>query len=103
MNSLHTVPPRFVPTLTEIVQQGELAEQTLADPPVADHRPLSEPQQVQHSSEPELHPELDSLVRDMVAEQLEVMRPGLRSEIQSLVRQAVAEALADRKSDSELK
>jgi len=103
MNSLPPSPPRFVPTLTEIVQPGELAQRTFGTLPVVEDRAPSMSQQKEPSQQLEVRPDLDSLVRRLVAEQVEIMRRGLLEEVQSLVQQEVAQALKDPKSQPELK
>ena len=103
MNSSPPGPPRFVPTLTEIVQPGELAQQTFGTLPDVEQSAASPLLHEPASQEPEAHQELDFLVRRVVAEQVEIIRQGLLDQVQSLVQQAVAQALTDPKSHPELK
>ena len=103
MNSMQTGPHRFLPTLTEIVQPGELSQRTLATPRIAKDRAQAAPQPEDRGKEQMGREELDSLVRDLVAQQLETLRRDLRDEVQSAVREAVAQALTGLKSPADLK
>ena len=103
MNSMQTGPHRFLPTLTEIVQPGELSQRTLATPRIAEDRAQAAPQPEDRGKEQMGREELDSLVRDLVAQQLETLRRDLRDEVQSAVREAVAQALTGLKIPSDLK
>ena len=103
MNSLPPSPPRFVPTLTEIVRPDELAQQTFGTLPVVEESAPVMSLQGQPRKEPEVRLDLDALVRRLVAEQVDIMRRGLLEDVQSLVQQAVAQALTDPKSEPELK
>ena len=103
MNSMQTGPHRFLPTLTEIVQPGELLQRTPATPRIAEDRAQAAPQPEDRGKEQMGREELDSLVRDLVAQQLETLRRDLRDEVQSAVREAVAQALTGLKIPSDLK
>ena len=84
-------PPRFVPTLTEVVQASAM-------PALASTGPLSEEQMV-HRIMQRIDLTLDRRLREAIAstvlEQTRTLGPLLREEIESVVRQAVSEALAD--------
>ncbi len=85
--------PRFVPTLTEIVQPEELVRQTMAAPPAPVEKAPLAPEKSGPSIESVVHRELDALVRTLVAEQFEILQLSLREEIENSVRHAVAQAL----------
>ena len=103
MNSMQAGPPRFLPTLTEIVQPGELSQRTPATPRIAEDRAQTASQPEDRGKEQVGREELDSLVRDVVAQQVEILRQELREELQSAVRAAVAQGLTGLKNPSDLK
>ena len=103
MNSMQAGPPRFLPTLTEIVQPGELSQRTPATPRIAEDRAQTASQPEDRGKEQVGREELDSLVRDLVAQQVEILRQELREELQSAVREAVAQGLTGLKSPADLK
>jgi len=84
-------PPRYVPTLTEVVQ----APSPLARPPVVG---LSEEQLV-HRVMQRIDLSLDRRLREAIAttvlEHTRLLGPLLREDIEAAVRQAVSQALAE--------
>jgi hypothetical protein len=92
MSNVPRTPPRFVPTLTEVVHQP-------AAPPAgwADAGALQE--QVVHRVMQRIDLSLERRLREAVAllvlEQTQALGPRLRDEIESAVRQSVSEAVAE--------
>ena len=89
-------PPRFVPTLTEVVQPQANAPGGGPDPAVMD---LHFQEQMVHRVMQRVDVGLDQRLRDAIAtvvqEQTRSVLPRLREEIESVVRQVVYEAVAD--------
>lgn len=89
-------PPRFVPTLTEIVQPG-LSLQTPpavdATVPVADD-PEAMIQRILQRVDLVLETRLRDAVRQLVQAQTQALTPMLREEIERLVRESVSQAFA---------
>ena len=90
-------PPRFVPTLTEIVQ-GSSPAQSPAPAPEAAGRAMSQEQLAQRVLQ-RLDLTLDRRVREaistVVLEQTSALGPLLRERLEAVVRQAVAQAVAE--------
>ncbi|HSV47503.1 MAG TPA: hypothetical protein VLJ58_17065 [Ramlibacter sp.] len=82
-------PPRFVPTLTEVVGPSGRAKGQLAS--------AGEPlvHRIMQRVELTLERRLREAIATVVLEQTRTMAPMLRDEIESVVRQAVSEALAE--------
>jgi hypothetical protein len=82
-------PPRFVPTLTEVVGPAARAKggQVVAAEPLV-HR-------VMQRIDLTLDRRLREAIATVVLEQTRTLGPMLRDEIESVVRQAVTEALAE--------
>jgi FixJ family two-component response regulator len=82
-------PPRFVPTLTEVVREGAAAMPAVA---------FSEEQLV-HRIMQRIDLALDRRLREAIAtvvlEQTRSLGPTLREEIETVVRQTVSQALAE--------
>lgn len=104
MNSPRT-PPRFVPTLTEVVQQPleipALVPQDAGDTttPVA-RQPSGELEEalvhrVMQRVDASLEHQLRNAIAQVVQEQTPSLVPRLREEVETVVRQAVYEAVAD--------
>lgn len=95
MNSAPRLPPRFVPTLTEVVDPASLSR--LAPSPQPDVQAVIDlvQSQVQPIFERRLQDELDRLMRTMVAKQWSDLSARLQDELDMLVRQAVTDALAE--------
>lgn len=87
-------PPRFVPTLTEVVQAPPAAAQPAAAPPAA----VSEEQLVRRIMQ-RVELQLDKRLREALAvvllEHTRSLAPRLREEVEAAVRKAVAQAVAD--------
>ena len=83
-------PPRFVPTLTEVVQSGPvpLAPTPTVSPDLLAQRVL---QRVDLALDRRLREEIATLV----LEQTSALVPLLRERLESVVREVVADALAD--------
>jgi len=84
--------PRFLPTLTQVVQQpdAELVSETQSPPLDTEqmiHRVL---QRVDLALEPMLR----EAIGPMVVDQITAMATRMRPEVEAVVRQAVADALA---------
>ena len=82
-------PPRFVPTLTEVVQ---------ARTEPAPESPFLEDQLVQRvlqRVDVTLERRLREAIATVVLEQTRALAPALREQIESVVRQAVTQALAE--------
>ena len=85
--------PRFLPTLTEVVQPPGLARTSAAVMPDFEDVVQSVMQRVNLTIERRLLEETDALVRTLVTEQLQTLSPGLRQELERVVRQAVSDAM----------
>ncbi len=82
-------PPRFVPTLTEVVEPPA--------PPVSAHwEGIEEPvvQRILQRVDLALERRMRTALAQLVQEQVQAMMPRLRDEIEALVRQAVNDAVA---------
>lgn len=84
------VPPKYVPTLTEVVQRPQRAATAEADP----GREERLVQRVLQRLEVDLEKRLRETVASLVLEQTQTLGPLLREELEASVRRAVAEALA---------
>ena len=93
MSNLPKPPPRFVPTLTEVVDPASLSR--LAPSPTSDVQAVINlvQRQVQPIFERRLQEELDRLLRTMVAKQWSDLSVRLQDEMDMFVRQAVTDAL----------
>lgn len=95
-----TQPPRFVPTLTEIVQPAApvvVSAADVPDPPVQPVPDLSHLQaEMVHRVMQRVDLTLDRLLREtvgrLVLEHTQALAPSLRDEIESVVRQSVNHA-----------
>ncbi|MFZ4479707.1 MAG: hypothetical protein ACOYNZ_07425 [Rhodoferax sp.] len=103
MNSPHQDTPRFVPTLTEIVQADDLVRHSTLAEPLPEDRVRSALQQLDRAIEQRVREELDVLVRTVLAEQLAALQRRLHEEFQSLVRQTVTQASTDAEGHTESK
>lgn len=83
-------PPRFVPTLTEVVKGGEAAVPT-AGGPTEEQLVLRVMQRVDLTLERRLR----EAIASTVLEQTRALGPILREEIEIVVRQAVSQAFAE--------
>ena len=90
-------PPRYVPTLTEVVQSN-VVPVTSATPPLALVQEALEDQiihRVMQRVDLSLERRLREAVAAMVLQQTQSMVPRLREEIEFVVRQSVSDAVAD--------
>lgn len=95
MNKSVRTPPRFVPTLTEVVNPVSLNR--MAQNPEPDVQAVISlvQRQIQPIFERRLQEELDRMVRTMVAKQWADMTAKLQDEMDMFVRQAVLDALVE--------
>lgn len=89
------MPPRFVPTLTEVVQGAPvpLAPAASAAPPALTEEQLA--QRVLQRVELTLDRRLREAVAAVIVEHTSALTPLLRERVEGVVREVVAEALAD--------
>ena len=101
MNGAARPPPRFVPTLTEVVDPSSLGR--IPHNPQPDVQAVINlvQQQVRPIFEQRLQEELDRMVRALVAQQWEDISARVQEEMDNVVRQAVAQALAQWKGRAE--
>ena len=89
-------PPRFVPTLTEVVRSGAAAR--TGDAGQGGHGGLTQDQLVQRVMQ-RVDMSLERRLREAIAatllEQTRALGPNLREEIELVVREAVSQAFAD--------
>jgi hypothetical protein len=90
------IPPRYVPTLTEVVKGA---------PAVAPAQPLMAQEQLVQRVMQRIDITLERRLREAIAakvlEQTRALGPALREEIEVVVRQAVAQAFEDEMSPPE--
>jgi hypothetical protein len=86
------IPPRFVPTLTEVVHSGPVPLAPAGGPAVS-------PDQIAQRVLQRVDLVLDRRVREAIAtvvlEQSNLLAPLLRERLEAVVREVVAQALAD--------
>lgn len=91
-------PPRFVPTLTEVVEPAAGPAGVAPSPPAAPARweGIEEPmvQRILQRVDVALERRMRAALAQVVQEQTQAMMPRLRDEIDALVRQAVNDAVA---------
>jgi hypothetical protein len=85
--------PRFVPTLTEVVDPATLTSVATRTKPDVESMIDMVKRQVQPIFERRLQEEIDRLVRTMVARQVSDVSARLQDEMDMFVRQAVIDAL----------
>ncbi len=85
--------PRFIPTLTEIVDPATLTRVATKSKPDVEAMIDMVKRQVQPIFERRLQEEIDRLVRTMVARQMADVSVRLQDEMDMFVRQAVIDAL----------
>jgi hypothetical protein len=83
-------PPKFVPTLTEVVRSGVTAART--EPGVTQEQLV---QRVMQRVDLALERKLREAIAATVLEQTRALGPILRDEIELVVRESVAQAFAD--------
>ncbi len=88
-------PPKFVPTLTEVVQTGpaQLAAPAAGTLPALTQEQLA--QRVLQRVELTLDRRLREAIAAVIVEHTSALTPLLRERVESVVREVVAEALAD--------
>ncbi|MBV5297211.1 MAG: hypothetical protein JZU64_03475 [Rhodoferax sp.] len=85
--------PRFIPTLTEVVDPASLTSLTVISRPDVEAMVTLVQQQIQPIFERRLQEELDRLVRAGVARQWADISTRLQDEMDMFVRQAVIDAI----------
>ena len=85
--------PRFMPTLTEVVHLPPLPRTVVLATPDLEKTVGLVMQQVNLVLDRRLREEADSLLRTVVAEQMQTLSVRLRQEMEDVVRQAVSEVL----------
>jgi hypothetical protein len=99
MNSPSRDLPRFIPTLTEVVDPATLTRLPSKSKPDVEALIDLVRHQVQPIFERRLQEEFDRLVRTMVARQWADMSSRLQDEMDMFVRQAVIDALEENRSE----
>ncbi len=96
--------PRFLPTLTEVVQPSSLARGA-PDPVMPNPEELvkSVLQRVDSLIENRLRQEVSTMVSLLMSEQLQTLNARLRQELEAVVRQAVSEAMTSLADQNKLK
>ena len=96
------VPPRFVPTLTEIVQPVPLQTPAVADPdtPVAPSAEVMM-QRIMQRVDLVLEKRLREAVGQLILEHTQTLAPRLREEIERVVRESVSQAFAQEASPAQ--
>lgn len=82
--------PRFVPTLTEVVQPGL----PIAPPPTSID-PVQLAEQVLKLVKPRLEQQLRASLQAVIEQHLRAAAPRLRSELQDAIQAAVSQAIAN--------
>lgn len=93
MNSPPRNPPRFIPTLTEVVDPARLTSIATKSNPDTEAMINMVQRQVRPIFERRLEEEFDRMVRSMVARQWADIGARLQDEMDMFVRQAVTDAL----------
>lgn len=89
-------PPRFLPTLTEVVHPTDLVAALSTPVPVLEAPGQAVVQTTDAVSANPLTPETSALVSAIVAAQIQTLRATLRLELEIMVKQAVQEAMDSR-------
>lgn len=95
MNDSSRNPPRFVPTLTEVVSPASLTRSSAPTGPDVQKVINLVRSQTQPIFERRLQEELDRMIRTMVAKQWADISARVQDEMDMFVRQAVMDALAE--------
>lgn len=95
--------PRFLPTLTEVVQPGALAHVEIPASPDLEETVWFVMQRVDLVLERRLREETEAMLRTVVTEQMQHLSIRLRQELEIVVRQAVSDALETRANQAKLK
>lgn|SRR5512133_2328066 len=94
MNSTPRNLPRYVPTLTEIVDPSSLLRAPTSPGPELEDIAQVVMQRVDQVLDRRLREHGDAMLRNWATEQLGILRLHLREELALVVRDAVAEAIA---------
>ena len=89
-------PPRFVPTLTEVVRKPAPKRESKR----IDYEAEGLVQRVVKQVELSMEQRLGAAIDQMVLEQLETLRPLLKRDLETLVRHAVTSALQAKRRES---
>jgi hypothetical protein len=104
------LPPRYLPTLTEVVQPTTQATRVSAEPSVAQAAPYVQShmpapaapldrnqlaQQIIQQVRPRLEAELRSIAQELFEAQFSALLPSLQLQIEETVRDAIDQALPD--------
>ena len=89
-------PPRFVPTLTEVVRKPAAKR----EPKRIDYEAEGLVQRVLKQVELSMEQRLGAAIDQMVLEQLETLRPLLKRDLETLVRHAVNNALQAKRRET---
>ncbi|MEI8168826.1 MAG: hypothetical protein WCG50_04060 [Rhodoferax sp.] len=95
--------PRFLPTLTEVVQPGAAKKEEVAATPDLENTVWFVMQRVDMVIERRLREETETMLRTVVNDQVQTLTTRLRQELEVVVRQAVSEALASKADQLKLK
>lgn len=95
--------PRFLPTLTEVVQPPTSTRSPT--PVMPDSEALSQliMRRVEQVIEHRIQEEVDAMVQTLLTVQMQTLRSRLREELELVVRQAVSEGLASGLETDKLK
>lgn len=99
MNTIPRNLPRFVPTLTEVVEPSSLVRTASSTSPDVEEIIQSVMQRVDRVLDRRLREDADAMLRNMMTEQLHTLQLSLRAELALVVQQAVAEAMALREDE----
>jgi hypothetical protein len=88
--------PRFLPTLTEVVDPTSLHRPSVAPAPELDEIVQTVQKQVAVVLERRMAEEIDVLVHTLMTEQLQTMRARLHEELETVVLQVVSEFMRTR-------
>ena len=84
--------PRFLPTLTEVVQPSGLASSSVQATPDIEEFSRAIMQRMEPLIEQRLREEVEAMVQTAVTAHMQALRSRLRDELETVVRQAVSEA-----------
>jgi hypothetical protein len=88
--------PRFLPTLTEVVQPPGLVRTPVPATPDLEETVCFVMQRVDLVIERRISEKADAMLRALVTEQLQTISASLRQELEGVVRHAVSEAMTSR-------
>lgn len=94
MNQTPRNPPRFLPTLTEVVDPSTLVMPVVPATPDLEDAVWFVMQRVDMLIERRVREEVDAMLGTLVAQQMQALGERLRLELEGVVRLAVADALA---------